>query len=88
MPEVGKPGETPCHRERLSPPRGLWVTMVAQRPHEEHSSASCNSWCPRRGRGPAQQSHYVLLAELLARGRLASSFLEHSLGRDPQAAPC
>lgn len=87
MPEVGKPGKTPCHRERQSPPRGLCVTMVPQGPHEKHSSASFSSWCPRRGLSPAQQSHCVLLAEPLARGRLPSSFLEHSLDRDPWQPP-
>lgn len=87
MPEVGKPGNTPCHQERQSPPRGFGVTMVPQGPHEEYNSASCSSWCPRRECWPTQQSHYMLLAEPLARGRLVSGFLEHSLGRDQWQPP-
>lgn len=55
MPEVGKSGETSCHWERQKLPRGLWVTTEAEGPHEEHSSASCFLWYPRRGCWPARE---------------------------------
>lgn len=44
MPEVGKPGKTPCHQERQSPSKGLWITVVPQGLHKEYSSVSCSLW--------------------------------------------